>query len=145
MKLKEITELLSSILIDILVDERNGFEKREYFIVCRLLHAIKNYPLFGVPSTRIGLLMDYSSYVEEYVIRFQDDILWVGLEGFERTAMGSDSYERESLNFSHSSDGKLYHSNPDFEFDDISSWYLDAQDALSSDECKITLECYDPE
>ncbi len=145
MKLEKIKELLSLILIDILIDERNGFEKREYFIVCRLLHAIKNYPLFEIPSTRIGLLMDYSSYVEEYVIRFQDDILWVGLDGIERNAMGSDSYQKESLNFSHSSDVELFNSNPDFEFDDISSWYKEALETLSSDECKITLECYDPE
>lgn len=145
MKLEVIKELLGLILIDILANEKNGFEKKEYFIVCRLLHAIKNYPLLRIPSTRIGLLMDYSSYVEEYVIRFQDDTLWIGMDGIERTAMGSDSYQKESLNFSHSSDVKLFNSNQDFEFDDISSWYKEAMETLSSDECKITLECYDPE
>jgi len=145
MKLEKIKELLSLILIDILVNEQNGLKKKEYFIVCRLLHAIKNYPLYGIPSTRIGLSMDYSSYVEEYVIRFEDDILWIGVEGIERTAMGSDSYQKESLNISHSSDVKLFNSNQDFEFDDISSWYKEARETLSSDECKITLECYDPE
>ncbi|HET6555717.1 MAG TPA: hypothetical protein VFG54_00290 [Prolixibacteraceae bacterium] len=145
MKLDDIQEILSLILIDILVDERNGFEKREYFIVSRLLKAIKNYPLIGIPDTRVGLLIDHESYLEEYVIRFQDDILWVGMEGFERTPMGADSYENEDLNLSHTTVETLYKSNPDFEYNDINSWYVKALDFLASDECKITLECYNPQ
>lgn len=145
MKLDDIKEILSLILIDILAEERNGFGKREYFIVSRLLKAITNYPLIGIPETRVGILYDYECYLEEYVISFQKDILWVGMEGLERTAMGSDSYENEYLNLSHSTVGTLYNSNPDFEYDDIYSWYVKALDFLTSDECKITLECYNPQ
>lgn len=145
MKLDEIKELLCLVLMDILVNERNGFGKREYFIVSRLLRAIKHYPLCSIPSTRVGLLIDYESYLEEYVIRFEEDILWIGMEGIERTPGGSDSYEKEYLNQSHSHDAKLHQLNPDVEFSDINGWFQEAQNALLDDECKITLECYDPE
>jgi hypothetical protein len=137
-------ELLGLILIEILVDEKNRFEKREYFIVCRLLNAIKNYPLFRIPSTRVGLLLDHVSYMEEYLIRFEDDILWVGMEGVERTAMGSDSFERESLNLSHSFDGQSCNSNIDSEFHNILLWFNEARETLSLAECKITIECHNP-
>ncbi|MBC8006366.1 MAG: hypothetical protein H7X84_12900 [Verrucomicrobia bacterium] len=145
MKLDEIKELLCLVLMDILVDKKNRFEKREYFIVSRLLKAIHHFPLYRIPFTRVGLLIDHESYLEEYVIRFDDDILWIGMDGIERTPCGSDSYENECLNFSHSHDAKLYQLNPDFEFNDINEWFQHAMDFISCDECKITLECYDPE
>lgn len=53
MELEEIKDRICSILIDVLSNENNGFEKRKYYIVSRLLWAIKSYPQFKIPSTRI--------------------------------------------------------------------------------------------
>lgn len=101
MKIEDVRALILEIIIDILIHEKNNFGRQEYKTVSELLWVIENYPQFGIYETRIGLQIDNGDVFEEVVIRFEKDILWLGVEGVERTTMDPDSYEREYLNESH--------------------------------------------
>lgn len=142
MKIDEIKSIINSILIDIMVYEKNGFEKREYYIVSRLMWAIDNYPQFEIPYTSVSIFKDYNSYTEEYNIRFQDDILWVGVQGLERSPCGSDLYENENINISHDEAFSQLTINPNYEFDDLVIWYEEAKQKLESGDYSIVLEYY---
>lgn len=146
MTLERIKSLITEFLIETLVHERNGFEKREYFIVSRLLWAIQHYPSFTIPLTRVGVLIDSGDYCEEYVIRLDEDLLWVGMDGIERTPCGSDSYENEYLNLSNDKVFKQLQEYSEIEIKyDIEDWLLHTKQFLSDSYCRITIECYDPE
>lgn len=104
--LPEIAALKSGIrdvLLRILIDPKNQFEKKDFFIVSQLLWGIESFPKVEIPYTRLGVVIDHGSYLEEMVIRAEIDSQILSLEGIERTGYASDSYEKEfiTLNYDH--------------------------------------------
>jgi hypothetical protein len=89
-----LKNIIRNVILQILIYPHNNFDARSFRTICQLLNAIEKYPNKIIPETRLALQLDHESYLEEMVIRFDADFIWLGLDGIERTAMGSDSYER---------------------------------------------------
>lgn len=141
MRLDETKEIISTVLMKILIYENNGFDKRQFYIVNRLLWAIKNYPTIIIPSTRIGILLDNYTR-KEYVVRFEEDILWVGIVGRDGSRdTGGHDYTKEYFHTSHQEiiDNQCVNECSD----NLIGWQNDAIESLDSNMYKITIECYD--
>lgn len=131
------------VLLNVMIDANNQFEKREYFILSQLLWAIDNYPAFGIPYTRLGIVKDHGSYLKEMVIRFEETFLGLGMEGIERTAMGSDSYEKEYLSIFHGEAFKKKKENLPIGLGALESWYKDSKEFISSNDVRYTIEYFE--
>lgn len=145
-KLDALKQKLTETLILILSNDKNNFSSHQYKASCKLVNEIINYPAKNCSEkffVRIGVLIDSGRYVNEYVLRFSGEILWVGLEGIERTGAGSDSYEKEVLSLWHDNITDGSETFSEVEIEEISEWQKDISELLLMDKCEITIENYD--
>jgi hypothetical protein len=141
--IKEFQSGIRDILLTAMIDPQNKFNKKEYFILSKLLWGIDNYPQFGIPYTRFGVMIDYKDHYYEMVIRFEDDILVLSKEGAERTPMGSDSFERIYLMLNHKEVFELVKSKQEIDFSDVFEWYSETKELMSLEDVTYTIEALD--
>lgn len=141
--LEEFQSAIRDILLAAMTNPQNKFGKREYFILSQLLWGIDNYPQFGIPFTRFGVMVDYKDHYYEMVIRFEDDILVLSKEGAERTPVGSDSFERIYTMLNHNEVFELVKNKQEIDFSDVFEWYSDTKRLISLEEVTYTLEYLD--
>ncbi len=145
-KLETIKSKLTESLVLILSNDKNSFNSDEYKASCKLVNKIIHYPDLSCPErffVRIGVLIDSGRNVQEYVIRFDNEILWLGMEGIERTGFGSDSYEKEVLSLWHENVINGSESLAEIEIEQIIEWQKDISELLLMDKCEITIENYE--
>lgn len=134
---KELIENLTKIIIEILVTQKNIFTAREYFLTSQLLWAFQDYPKRYIPDIRLSIKIKNDERVcEEFVIRWEQDFLWLGSEGFERSHYGSDSFE--NCVFHHQFDEELVINEVD-----IKNWYNDFLEYASDSNYQVLIESYD--
>jgi len=134
---------IRDILLNIMIDDKNEFDKKQYFILSQLLWGIDNYPSFGIPFTRFGILVDEGSYYYEMVIRFEEDFLWLGKEGAERTGMGSDSFEKEYLYLDHKEAFEKIENYEPIDLGSFFEWYEDSKQLIGEEGIRYTIEYLD--
>ena len=142
MQHKEIIEKLINAL-QRLVKSNNQFDTWNYMVSYRLLWALENYPEMQIPSTRLGVVMDYESWCEIFTIRYEKDFLWVGLEGIERSGFGSDGYERIYYHYTFEEVKEMMANDINTDFGDISEWYTRVISCLEGGDYKIEMECHE--
>jgi hypothetical protein len=133
---EELIENLTKIIIEILVNQKNKFTAREYFIASQLLWAFQDYPKRYIPDIRLSIIIKNDDRVcEEFVIRWEQDFLWLGSEGFEKSPYGTDSFENCVLH--HQFDEELV-----INADDIKNWCNDFLEYASDSNNQALIESY---
>lgn len=138
MNLKELKENLTKIIIEILVTQQNKFTARDYFVTSRLLWALQEYPTRNIPYIRLSIMIKNDDRVcEEFVIRWEQNFLWLGSEGFTRSPYGSDSFENCVLH--HQFDEEI-----EISAYDTKNWCRDFLELASDPNSQVLIESYDP-
>lgn len=133
--------MLSDILSDILYCKSDLLNVNTFTVISRALWFIKNFPSQTIPFTRIGLIVvENERQLEEYVIRIEEDFIWLGIEGIERTEYGSDSYEVCKYHYSIEEVNIKTGLNADAKFDDITEWYLMFKECIIDTSTTVLIE-----
>lgn len=131
---------IRDIFLSAMIYQKNKFEKKDYFILSQLLWGIDNYPSFGIPYKRFGIWVDENSSYYEMVIRFEKEFLWLGKEGAERTAMGSDSFEKEYLHLAHNEAFQKNQLNETINLGELEEWYAESNELIETEKVRYTIE-----
>src|SRR5690554_401311 len=96
MKIEEIKSKIRLLLLEFMLVRR--LDANEYKHFTYILWSIEHFPdKYPDQTIRMGLGQIENELMEEIVIRINDEVLWLGREGVERSEYGADSYEKEML------------------------------------------------
>src|SRR5690554_1277996 len=94
--MEKIKSKVRLLLLELMLVRRLNANEYKHFTY--LLWAIENFPdRYPDQTIRMGLGENENEPIEEIVIRINDEVLWLGREGLERTEYGTDGYEKEML------------------------------------------------
>jgi hypothetical protein len=135
---------IKGIIIAILADEHNKFDKLEFQVTSRLLWAIDMYPVIRIPTIMLGIHCDYDeNNFYDLVISLDEDELILSKIGSEGSEYYGGTY---SYNYvcvwnkdAHNAE------NIEYELGRLEDWYHEAYDLIGNEETSYTIECWEPE
>lgn len=146
MRIKEIKSILQSVLIEILIHNKNNFEIRQSRIISKMLKAIQEFPNFSIPDVYLSVCVDDKDrkfrYIDCIRLSTTDGFLSAGIENIDYF-YGSDTFESEYL--------KLINANGKCKIDilidnedgyNLNYWKDDILGLLSNDNVEIKIEEY---